>query len=103
MNVWILLQDKSSDVRKAAEACIAEILRVSGQETVSTLANSGTSADSLAIYLVHEHFVVCIIQVEKIVKDIHGPALALVLERLRPNGALQGILLGVWLFGFCSK
>lgn len=54
------MTDKSSDVRKAAEACIAEILRVSGQETV-----------------------------EKIVKDIHGPALALVLERLRPHGAFQ--------------
>ena len=27
-------QDKSADVRKAAEGCISEIVRVSGQETV---------------------------------------------------------------------
>ncbi|PON60374.1 Coatomer beta subunit [Parasponia andersonii] len=54
------MTDKSSDVRKVAEICIAEILRVSAQETV-----------------------------EKIVKDIHGPALALILERLKPYGAFQ--------------
>ncbi|XP_024030608.1 protein MOR1 [Morus notabilis] len=54
------MTDKSSDVRKAAETCINEILRVSGQENV-----------------------------EKIVKDIHGPALALVLERFRPNVVFQ--------------
>ncbi|RDX85911.1 Protein MOR1, partial [Mucuna pruriens] len=54
------MTDKSSDVRKAAEACINEILRVSGHEMI-----------------------------EKIVKDIHGPALTLVLEKLRPNGAFQ--------------
>lgn len=47
-NIWNLLQDKSSDVRKAAEACINEILRVSGQENVSALANCGTPADPLA-------------------------------------------------------
>ncbi|KAF3432700.1 hypothetical protein FNV43_RR23802 [Rhamnella rubrinervis] len=54
------MADKSSDVRKAAETCITEILRVSAQDAV-----------------------------DKIVKDIHGPALALVLERLKPNGAFQ--------------
>ncbi|KAL5568082.1 hypothetical protein UlMin_024657 [Ulmus minor] len=54
------MTDKSSDVRKAAEACFTEILRVSGQETI-----------------------------EKMVKDIHGPALAIVLERLKPYGAFQ--------------
>ncbi|KAJ7975023.1 protein MOR1 [Quillaja saponaria] len=54
------MTDKSSDVRKAAETCINEILRVSGHETV-----------------------------EKILKDIHGPALTLVLERLRPHGSFQ--------------
>ncbi|XP_027367381.1 protein MOR1 [Abrus precatorius] len=54
------MTDKSSDVRKAAEACINEILRVSGHEMI-----------------------------EKIVKDIHGPALALVLEKLKPYGAFQ--------------
>ncbi|XP_015878687.2 protein MOR1 isoform X1 [Ziziphus jujuba] len=54
------MTDKSSDVRKAAEMCIIEILRVSAQETV-----------------------------EKMVKDIHGPALTLVVERLKPYGAFQ--------------
>lgn len=54
------MTDKSSDVRKAAETCINEILRVSGQETI-----------------------------EKILKDMHGPALALVQERLKPYGAFQ--------------
>ncbi|XP_027934620.1 protein MOR1 isoform X3 [Vigna unguiculata] len=54
------MTDKSSDVRKAAEACINEILRVSGHEMI-----------------------------EKILKDIHGPALTLVLEKLKPYGAFQ--------------
>ncbi|KAJ8758746.1 hypothetical protein K2173_000467 [Erythroxylum novogranatense] len=52
------MTDKSSDVRKAAEACINEILRVSGQEMI-----------------------------EKNLRDIQGPALALVLERFRPSGS----------------
>ncbi|KAL5139403.1 Protein MOR1 [Glycine soja] len=43
------MTDKSSDVRKASEACINEILRVSGHEMI-----------------------------EKMVKDIHGPALTLI-------------------------
>ncbi|WZY81825.1 hypothetical protein YC2023_028209 [Brassica napus] len=50
------MTDKSADVRKAAEGCISEILRVSGQETI-----------------------------EKNIKDIQGPALALVLEKVRPG------------------
>ncbi|KFK36460.1 hypothetical protein AALP_AA4G127500 [Arabis alpina] len=50
------MMDKSADVRKAAEGCISEILRVSGQETI-----------------------------EKNLKDIQGPALALVLEKVRPG------------------
>ncbi|MCI01810.1 protein MOR1-like, partial [Trifolium medium] len=54
------MADKSSDVRKAAETCINEILRVSGHEMI-----------------------------EKIVKDIHGPALTLVLEKIKPYGAFQ--------------
>ncbi|KAK4347121.1 hypothetical protein RND71_033460 [Anisodus tanguticus] len=54
------MADKSADVRKAAEACFGELLRVCGQETVS-----------------------------KNLKDIQGPALAIVVERLRPYGALQ--------------
>ncbi|XP_019427924.1 PREDICTED: protein MOR1-like isoform X2 [Lupinus angustifolius] len=54
------LTDKSSDVRKAAEACINEIVRVSGHEMI-----------------------------EKMVKDIHGPALALVLDKLKPHGAFH--------------
>lgn len=39
-------------------------------------------------------FLNVLFQVEKIVKDIHGPALALVLERLKPYSAFQGKL--VW-------
>lgn len=31
------------------------------------------------------------LQIEKIVKDIHGPALTLVLEKLKPYGAFQGM------------
>ncbi|KAL6992610.1 Protein MICROTUBULE ORGANIZATION 1 [Sarracenia purpurea var. burkii] len=54
------MTDKSADVRKAAEVCFGEILRSCGQETVA-----------------------------KNLKDIHGPALAIVLERLRPSGAFQ--------------
>ncbi|KAA8519827.1 hypothetical protein F0562_014083 [Nyssa sinensis] len=54
------MTDKSADVRKAAELCIGEILRVCGQETVT-----------------------------KNLKDIHGPALAIILERLKPYGAFQ--------------
>ncbi|XP_009586985.1 protein MOR1 isoform X1 [Nicotiana tomentosiformis] len=54
------MTDKSADVRKAAEACFGELLRVCGQEMVS-----------------------------KNLKDIQGPALAIVVERLRPYGVLQ--------------
>ncbi|XP_043688647.1 protein MOR1 isoform X3 [Telopea speciosissima] len=54
------MTDKSSDVRKAAEACLGEILRVCGPETVS-----------------------------KNLKDLRGPALTLVLERLQSSGTLQ--------------
>ncbi|KAL7243803.1 hypothetical protein ACSBR1_016095 [Camellia fascicularis] len=54
------MTDKSAEVRKAAEVCIGEILRVCGQGTVS-----------------------------KNMKDIHGPALAIVLERLKQHGAFQ--------------
>lgn len=50
------MTDKSADVRKAAEGCISEILRVSGQEMI-----------------------------EKNLKDIQGPALAHVLEKVRPG------------------
>ncbi|OMO82735.1 Armadillo-like helical [Corchorus olitorius] len=54
------MMDKSSDVRKAAEGCIGEILRVCGQEII-----------------------------EKNLKDIQGPALALILERIKPSGFFQ--------------
>lgn len=54
------MTDKSADVRKAAEACFGELVRVCGQEAVS-----------------------------KNLKDIQGPALAIVVERLRPFGVLQ--------------
>ncbi|KAK8488641.1 hypothetical protein V6N12_055631 [Hibiscus sabdariffa] len=60
------MMDKSSDVRKAADGCIAEILRVSGQETI-----------------------------EKNLKDIQGPALALILERVKPYGSFQGGSIGI--------
>ncbi|XVF86085.1 hypothetical protein PTKIN_Ptkin18bG0013100 [Pterospermum kingtungense] len=54
------MMDKSSDVRKAAEGCIGEILGVSGQEII-----------------------------EKNLKDIQGPALSLILERVKPYGSSQ--------------
>ncbi|KAF5939788.1 hypothetical protein HYC85_020955 [Camellia sinensis] len=53
-------QDKSADVRKAAEVCIGEIFRVCGPDAVT-----------------------------KNLKDIQGPALAIVLERLKHSGAFQ--------------
>jgi cytoskeleton-associated protein 5 len=56
----IAMADKSSDVRKAAEACMTEILRVSGHEAI-----------------------------EKNLRDIQGPALALVQEKLRPHGVFH--------------
>ena len=98
MHIWLVFQDKSSDVRKAAESCINEILRVSGQEAVSMIDSAGSSV----IWFVHEHFFTCIVQVEKIARDIHGPALNLVLERLKPYGAFQGKLVGNLSLGICS-
>lgn len=58
--VSVAMTDKSADVRKAAEVCLGEILRVCGHETVT-----------------------------KNIRDIQGPALAIVLERLKPYGAFQ--------------
>ncbi|KAF5960427.1 hypothetical protein HYC85_001636 [Camellia sinensis] len=55
-------EDKSADVRKAAEVCIGEIFRVCGPDTVT-----------------------------KNLKDIQGPALAIVLKRLKHSGAFQEI------------
>ncbi|KAK8641657.1 hypothetical protein V6N13_011041 [Hibiscus sabdariffa] len=60
------MMDKSSDVRKAADGCITEILRVSGQETI-----------------------------EKNLKDIQGQALTLILERVKPYGSFQGGSIGL--------
>ncbi|CAN6462652.1 unnamed protein product [Victoria cruziana] len=54
------LTDKSAEVRKSAESSLGEIIRICGNEVVS-----------------------------KGVKDLHGPALALVLERTKPSIALQ--------------
>ncbi|KAK2973970.1 hypothetical protein RJ640_030149 [Escallonia rubra] len=54
------MADKSADVRKAAETCFGEVLRVSGQEVVT-----------------------------KNIRDIQGPALAVVLDRLKSFGAVQ--------------
>ncbi|KAK9131718.1 hypothetical protein Scep_011246 [Stephania cephalantha] len=62
------LSDKSSEVRKAAEAFISEILRVCGPEIVRDLD---------------------IPEVTKSLKDIRGPGLSLILERLHPSGALH--------------
>nr|GMD09039.1 Protein MOR1 [Ipomoea batatas] len=52
------MTDKSADVRKAAEVFFAEILRICGHEMVT-----------------------------KNLRDIQGPALAIVIERLKPFGA----------------
>ncbi|CAH9141710.1 unnamed protein product [Cuscuta epithymum] len=54
------MTDKSADVRKAAEVFFGEILRICGQEMVT-----------------------------KHLRDIQGPALAIVVERLRPHGGIQ--------------
>ncbi|KAF7115927.1 hypothetical protein RHSIM_RhsimUnG0043500 [Rhododendron simsii] len=54
------LTDKSPDVRKAAEVCVGQVVRVCGPETVT-----------------------------KNLKDIQGPALAIVREWLQQNGAFQ--------------
>ncbi|KAJ0715347.1 putative armadillo-like helical protein [Helianthus annuus] len=58
--VAVAMTDKSADVRKAAEACFRDIVRVCGPEMVM-----------------------------KNVRDIQGPALAIVLERLKTHGAFQ--------------
>ncbi|XP_074572008.1 protein MOR1-like isoform X1 [Curcuma longa] len=54
------MTDKSADVRKVAESCIIEVLRVCGQEATT-----------------------------KCMKDLKGPALTVVLERLKPSGAIE--------------
>ncbi|CAI0393666.1 unnamed protein product [Linum tenue] len=56
------MTDKSADVRKAAEACIIEVVRVCGTETI-----------------------------EKHLRDIQGPALAIIMERIRPDSSFQGL------------
>ncbi|XP_065029853.1 protein MOR1-like isoform X3 [Musa acuminata AAA Group] len=57
------LTDKSAEVRKAAECCLGEVLRVCGQEAAI-----------------------------KCMKELKGPGLALVLERLKPSGLTEEIL-----------
>ncbi|WOL15918.1 protein MOR1-like isoform X1 [Canna indica] len=54
------LTDKSAEVRKAAECCIGEVLRVCGQEAAT-----------------------------KSLKDLKGSALALVLERIKPSAMIE--------------
>uniref|UniRef100_A0A804L7N6 Protein MOR1 n=1 Tax=Musa acuminata subsp. malaccensis TaxID=214687 RepID=A0A804L7N6_MUSAM len=54
------LTDKSAEVRKAAECCLGEVLRVCGQEAAI-----------------------------KCMKELKGPGLALVLERLKPSGLTE--------------
>ena len=40
-------------------------------------------------------------QVEKILRDIQGPALAIILERLKPFGSSQGVyFLALWCFAY---
>ncbi|KAK9681891.1 hypothetical protein RND81_10G035200 [Saponaria officinalis] len=58
----VAMTDKSADVRKAAEACLAEILKSCGPEMVT-----------------------------KNLKDIQGPALALVVEKLKHYGAVPDL------------
>ncbi|KAM7525117.1 hypothetical protein LguiA_015019 [Lonicera macranthoides] len=58
--VALAMTDKSADVRKAAEVCFGEILRVCGPEMVT-----------------------------RNIRDIQGPALAIVHERLKPYGGFQ--------------
>ncbi|KAL8192496.1 hypothetical protein R6Q57_027681 [Mikania cordata] len=60
--VAVAMTDKSADVRKAAEACFGDIVRVCGPEMVM-----------------------------KNVRDIQGPALAIVLERLKTHGAFPEV------------
>ncbi|KAJ8510590.1 hypothetical protein OPV22_001024 [Ensete ventricosum] len=57
------LTDKSAEVRKAAECCLGEVLRVCGQEAVI-----------------------------KCMKELKGPGLALVLERIKPSGLTEEVL-----------
>jgi len=42
--------------------------------------------NNIVIQSIFESF----IQIEKVVKDIHGPALTLILEKLKPYGDFQG-------------
>lgn len=60
--VAVAMTDKSADVRKAAEVCFGDIVRVCGPEMVM-----------------------------KNVRDIQGPALAIVLERLKSHGAFSEV------------
>ncbi|KAI3741132.1 hypothetical protein L1987_58799 [Smallanthus sonchifolius] len=60
--VAVAMTDKSADVRKAAEVCFGDIVRVCGPEMVM-----------------------------KNVRDIQGPALAIVLERLKTHGAFPEV------------
>ncbi|XP_035837751.1 protein MOR1 isoform X2 [Helianthus annuus] len=60
--VAVSMMDKSADVRKAAEACLRDIVRVCGTEMVM-----------------------------KNVRDIQGPALAIVLERLKTHSAFPEV------------
>lgn len=85
----MIFQDKSADVRKAADPCLTEILRVSGQETVYMLIGMMIPCIHVLLLRVAHLF----FQVTKNLRDIQGPALAIVLERLRPHGALQGVVL----------
>ncbi|GMP87609.1 hypothetical protein CsSME_00039911 [Camellia sinensis var. sinensis] len=65
------MTDKLADVRKAAEVCIGEIFRVCGPDAVC------------------RQKILVPPLVTKNLKDIQGPALAIVLQRLKHSGAFQ--------------
>ncbi|KAI4304346.1 hypothetical protein MLD38_039873 [Melastoma candidum] len=68
------MTDKSADVRKSSEACFGEISRVCGHENVM-----------------------------KNLKDINGPALGIVLERLKLHGSIHDSLDSVRAVSMISK
>ncbi|CAI9087519.1 OLC1v1021600C1 [Oldenlandia corymbosa var. corymbosa] len=68
------MTDKSAEVRKSAEVCFGEILRICGHETVS-----------------------------KNLRDLQGPALAIVVERLKPYGGHHELESGRTTSGMSSK
>lgn len=95
---FTVVQDKSAEVRKAAECCIGEVLRVCGQEAVWEFSNAQLFIHfrNMMIWINNTYFsFVLIVQATKSLKDLKGSALALVLERIKPSAMIEGILLQV--------